>query len=223
MQLFEPAAVALESSRGYESPSSKMLLRHTALASDALIFLPAALASAAVFGGRRGSAGYLAVLVGLLFSPAAVLIDHGHFQYNCIGLGLAAGGAAAAAAGRDVLAALLFSLSLNHKQMGLYYAPAFFAYLLGKCLQRRTVAGKVRVGRQHAATSAGHCSFPAAMTALLFSKLWHCHCHCAGWRRAEAGAGSGGHLCGGVGALAALPALLAGRAAPHLPHPARPV
>ena len=59
--------------------------------------------------------------------------------------------AAAAAAGRDVLGALLFSLSLNHKQMGLYYAPAFFAYLLGKCLQRRTAAGKVRASRQRPA------------------------------------------------------------------------
>lgn len=151
VQMFEPAALELESSRGYESGSSKMLLRHTVLASDALAFLPAALASAAVFGGKQGSTGYLAVLVGMLFSPAAILIDHGHFQYNCIGLGLAAGGAAAAAAGRDVLGALLFSLSLNHKQMGLYYAPAFFAYLLGKCLQRRTAAGKVRASRQRPA------------------------------------------------------------------------
>ena len=93
----------------------------------------------------------LFTLLIVLINPTLVLIDHGHFQYNCIGLGLAAGGAAAAAAGRDVLGALLFSLSLNHKQMGLYYAPAFFAYLLGKCLQRRTAAGKVRASRQRPA------------------------------------------------------------------------
>lgn len=143
---FEPEAVQLVASRGYESRSSKRLLRQTVLAADVAAFLPAALAAAVVFGGGAGAGRGLLVLVGLLFSPAAVLIDHGHFQYNCIGLGLAAGGAAAAAAGHGVLASVLFSLSLNHKQMGLYYAPAFFAFLLGRCLQRPTLAGKVRPG-----------------------------------------------------------------------------
>jgi alpha-1,3-glucosyltransferase len=142
VQRFEPKAVELRASRGYESPFSKFLLRQTVLAVDALVALPAALAAAVVFGGGRNGR-RLQLLVALLFSPAAVLIDHGHFQYNCIGLGLAMGGAAAAAVGHDVLCSVLFSLSLNHKQMGLYYAPAFFAYLFGRCLQQRTPGGKV--------------------------------------------------------------------------------
>lgn len=134
----------LVKSRGYESPSSKSLMRQTVLASDAAVFLPAAAAAAAAFGSGSSSARQrLPALAALLFNPAAILIDHGHFQYNCIGLGLALAGAAAAAAGREVLASLLFSLSLNHKQMVLYYAPAFFAFLLGRCLQRGTAVGKV--------------------------------------------------------------------------------
>lgn len=146
VQLFEPEVVELGTSRGYESPSSKRLLRWTVMAADALVALPAALAAANTFGGSSSGSGRqrLSLLVAMLFSPALVLIDHGHFQYNCIGLGLAAGSAAAAVSGRHVLAAVVFSLSLNHKQMGLYYAPAFFAYLLGKCLQRPTPASKVR-------------------------------------------------------------------------------
>ncbi|KAL4458164.1 hypothetical protein ABPG75_013029 [Micractinium tetrahymenae] len=157
VRLREPAAVELVKSRGYETPSSKMLLRQTVLASDAAVFLPAAAAAAAAFStGGSTTRQRLAVLVALLFNPAAILIDHGHFQYNCIGLGLALGGAAAAAAGREVLASVLFSLSLNHKQMGLYYAPAFFDFLLGRCLQRRTVLGKagavLRLGLAVAAT-----------------------------------------------------------------------
>lgn len=142
--LREPAAVELVKSRGYESPASKMAMRQTVLASDVVVYLPAAAAAVAAFStGSSTARQRLPALAALLFTPAAILIDHGHFQYNCIGLGLALGGAAAAAAGQQVLASVLFSLSLNHKQMGLYYAPAFFAFLLGKCLQRGTVAGKV--------------------------------------------------------------------------------
>jgi len=40
---------------------------------------------------------------------------------------------------------VLFCLAISHKQMALYYAPAFFAHLLGKCLQERTKLGKVGV------------------------------------------------------------------------------
>jgi len=54
-----------------------------------------------------------------------------------------AGAAAAAASGMDVLGSILFCLSMNHKQMAVYYAPAFFAHLLGKCLQKRTLSSKV--------------------------------------------------------------------------------
>lgn len=135
-------------SRGHESPSSKQLMRSTVLAADMLIALPGAWAAATALHPRRRASStenksWLRLLVALLFSPAALLVDHGHFQYNCIGLGLAAGAAAAGVAGHEILCAVLFCLSLNHKQMGLYYAPAFFAFLLGKCLQRPDVASKV--------------------------------------------------------------------------------
>jgi alpha-1,3-glucosyltransferase len=51
--------------------------------------------------------------------------------------------AVAIAKRKDVLGSVLFCLSLNHKQMGLFYAPAFFAHLLGRCLQQPTHTGKV--------------------------------------------------------------------------------
>lgn len=56
---------------------------------------------------------------------------------------LQAGAAAAIASGRDVLGSVLYCLSLNHKQMALYFAPAFFAHLMGTCLQKPTVGQKV--------------------------------------------------------------------------------
>ncbi|GFH26541.1 alpha-1,3-glucosyltransferase, partial [Haematococcus lacustris] len=75
--------------------------------------------------------------------PALLIIDHGHFQYNCLSLGAAAGAAAAILGGAPVLGSLLYCLALNHKQMALYYAPAFFGHLLGRCLQARGGLAKV--------------------------------------------------------------------------------
>jgi len=51
---------------------------------------------------------------------------------------------------RRVLGSALFTAALSHKQMALYFAPAFFAHLLGRCLQ----AGRGRAARQVAALGA---------------------------------------------------------------------
>ena len=55
-----------------------------------------------------------------------------------------AGAAAAVADGRHLLGSCLFCLALNHKQMALYFAPAFFAHLLGCALQLPTLHARVR-------------------------------------------------------------------------------
>lgn len=130
--MVEPEAIALHSSRGYETASLKRSMRWSVLISDALFFLPPAfLCTLLVPKAKR-----LALLSSLIMAPALMLIDHGHFQYNSISLGLSAGGMAAVGLGREVVGTILFCLSMNHKQMSLYYAPAFFGYILGKCLQR---------------------------------------------------------------------------------------
>lgn len=54
------------------------------------------------------------------------------------------GSIAAVAREHYLIGAFLFSASLNHKQMSLYFAPAIFAHLLGRCLQQRKMRGKVR-------------------------------------------------------------------------------
>ena len=54
-----------------------------------------------------------------------------------------AGAAAAVAADWVHLGSMLYCLSLNHKHMAAYFAPAFFAHLLGRCLQQPTFLGKV--------------------------------------------------------------------------------
>jgi len=168
----DPGSVALGLSAGHESPPAKAAMRATVLASDVAIFFPAGLAAAAALGGGSQRLGGLWPAAAVLLNPAAILIDHAHFQYNCISLGLAA--AAAAAAGgvgrsarggarviaRLALATALFCLAVNHKQMALYYAPALAGHVLGRCLQRPTVGGKV--GAVAACAIAAACTFAAA-------------------------------------------------------------
>ncbi|VAH90582.1 unnamed protein product [Triticum turgidum subsp. durum] len=132
-----PDAVALRSSRG------KLLMRWTVLSSDLMVFFPAALwfVWAYIKDGVGGSGerreGWMWLLAMVLLNPCLVLIDHGHFQYNCISLGLTLGAIAGILSRNELVAAALFSLAINHKQMSMYFAPAFFGHLLGKCLKRK--------------------------------------------------------------------------------------
>lgn len=73
----------------------------------------------------------------LLLQPSMVIIDHGHFQYNCISLGLALFGVVSVVHDWDVIGSIAFSMALNYKQMELYHALPFFFYLLGKCFQSK--------------------------------------------------------------------------------------
>lgn len=59
------------------------LLEHSA------VFFPAVLLCLRVFGGSKTLQERQWWLLMVLLQPAAVLIDHGHFQYNNISLGFA--------------------------------------------------------------------------------------------------------------------------------------
>ncbi|XP_058180507.1 probable dolichyl pyrophosphate Man9GlcNAc2 alpha-1,3-glucosyltransferase isoform X1 [Rhododendron vialii] len=137
---FLPDSVSLQTSHGHESYLGKLLMRWTVLSSDVLMFFPAVFYFIVVYysGSRTGCKNDWAWHVAMiLLNPCLILIDHGHFQYNCISLGLTIGAVAAILSDKDLLACFLFSLALNHKQMSAYFAPAFFSYLLGKCLRRQ--------------------------------------------------------------------------------------
>ncbi|XP_078160065.1 ALG6, ALG8 glycosyltransferase family [Carex rostrata] len=134
-----PESVALRTSRGFESHASKLVMRWTVLLSDLAVFFPAALYF--LWAYSRSNSGEMRSLMWLLsmilLNPCLVLIDHGHFQYNCISLGLTLGAVAAIFSNNDIVGSILFTLAINHKQMSLYYAPAFFGHLLGKCFKRK--------------------------------------------------------------------------------------
>lgn len=140
LRFFHPDSVALFTSRGHESYLGKLLMRWTVLSSDALILFPAVLYFIIVYYNQtsRSRKSELAWHIAMiLLSPCLILIDHGHFQYNCISLGFTIGAVAAVLSGRDLVASVLYCLALNHKQMSAYFAPAFFSHLLGKCLRRK--------------------------------------------------------------------------------------
>lgn len=124
--------VALHSSRGCETPAARAFMRLSVVVSDVAVFFPAALAFCLRFHERRDR--QISALALLLLQPGLILIDHGHFQYNCVSLGLALAAVVLLHAGRDVLGSVAFVLSLCYKQMELYFAPAFFFFLLGKAV-----------------------------------------------------------------------------------------
>jgi alpha-1,3-glucosyltransferase len=149
-----PPLVAWISSRGIETVESKFFMRCTVIICDMIVFIPATMhAMQSVIEHFMNPATtnttYQSILqLCILLTPGLLLIDHGHFQYNGVCLGFAIAAAyfltkprkdlnsctLFAVNGNDVMASIFFCLSLNFKQMSLYYSPVFFLALLYKCI-----------------------------------------------------------------------------------------
>jgi alpha-1,3-glucosyltransferase len=128
-----PSWVSLHLSRGFESYHHKLFMRYTVLAVDVLVYFTAAVVfSRLVYKNKDAMWERISLLGLLLLAPALIIIDHGHFQYNCASLGLTFWAIIAVTTDHDVTGSVLFSLALNYKQMELYHAVPFFCYLLGK-------------------------------------------------------------------------------------------
>jgi len=125
---------ALHASRGMETQAHKLLMRISVIAGDLLVYLPACYSY---------SRDVSSSLISLALYPGIILIDHGHFQYNSISLGLFIAAVSAIFNHRDCLGSLLFTLALNYKQMELYHALPFFFYLLARCNQQPSVGKKI--------------------------------------------------------------------------------
>jgi len=76
----------------------------------------------------------MVTILSILLQPSLILIDNGHFQYNSFPIAMTLLAVYLFQSNRDVLGAVAFSASLLFKQMGLYWSPAVFGYLLGKCV-----------------------------------------------------------------------------------------
>ncbi|KAI0315804.1 glucosyltransferase [Amylostereum chailletii] len=132
--IIDPTWFALDQSRGIETQGSKLFMRSTVLVLDFLIYIPALWMFVRIWHAGRSKRTQNLALLTLLFHPALLLIDFGHFQYNSVMLGFTLLAINFFVTGRDTLGAVMFVLSLGFKQMALYYAPAIGSYLIGKCL-----------------------------------------------------------------------------------------
>lgn len=139
-QRINESYVELHQSRGISTDQHKNFMRLTVLAADVLIYIPALLLACNVIYDKilrmniQKSEGFMFTFIAIaLFYPGQILIDNGHFQYNNISLGLMVFAVVAIMTNRRILAAVLFVLALNYKQMELYHAIPFFCYLLANC------------------------------------------------------------------------------------------
>jgi alpha-1,3-glucosyltransferase len=154
-QYYHPPLIEFETSHGHESPEGKFYMRTTVLILDFLISIPALILSFQLFYENFLSSKPTAAskstsitttnswiyefgLLIILYCPSLILIDHGHFQYNCVCIGFALLGSYYIMHNYDLVGSVFFCLSLNFKQMSLYYSPIFFFYLLRKCLEEKS-------------------------------------------------------------------------------------
>ena len=141
-----PDIVTLYNSRGHETFLGKVFMRSTVIISDLILYIPASLLLLRLIRPQYTQSNntnktsmytnYKSILFTFICinTPGLLLIDHGHFQYNSISIGLTLLSVYTLILGYDIYGSILFTLALNYKQMTLYYSPVFFVYLLRTCL-----------------------------------------------------------------------------------------
>lgn len=86
--LLEPSSMQLFKSRGYETPTHKLFMRSTVIICDILILMTGVTLLIMRSNKKYNFQTRLIYLLLILLSPLLILIDHGHFQYNCVTLGM---------------------------------------------------------------------------------------------------------------------------------------
>lgn len=129
----------LYESRGYESDEHKVFMRYTVLVADIFLYVPAIILYYCTTHTdnkhERVLSQSLSIILSLLY-PGIILIDHGHFQYNCVSLALLIYATIFLIKRKNILASICFCLALNYKQMELYHSLPFFLYLLSTCVPK---------------------------------------------------------------------------------------
>lgn len=131
---FEPASVELWSSRGYETATHRNFMRLTVIVSELLTYFVGAYLISRIVSTKARFSTYLL----LILNPVAIYVDHGHFQYNTVAIGLLLIATWATVSGRYLVGAITYTCSFLFKQTLMYFAPVFLAYMLGEALALST-------------------------------------------------------------------------------------
>lgn len=134
--IINPSWFKLYESRGLDVGNLKTFMRASVVISEYLVYVPSIVIFVQLYGKQAGLNSYdkAVALAAILLQPALMIIDHGHFQYNSVMFGFAFLAVDCFLRDHILWGSLFFVFSLCFKQMGLYYAPAIFAYLLGLCV-----------------------------------------------------------------------------------------
>lgn len=131
MHQIEPQSVALQSSIGYESPTSRLAMRATVVLADLCLFFPAVVLAVDQMYPALDSH-RLTALAFVLTSPPLLLIDHAHFQYNNVAMALFLLTVIFLVRQHDALPAAIFSAAVYFKHLSLYYALPIACVLLSR-------------------------------------------------------------------------------------------
>lgn len=107
----------------YASPATVGFQRVSVVFGDLVLL-------AGVWRAGGGSCNSVVAVALVLLNPALLIVDHIHFQYNGMLLGLLLLSAADIERGSTYRGAVLFCALVNAKQIFLYVAPVYFVYLL---------------------------------------------------------------------------------------------
>lgn len=143
MSMIDPAAVALHDSHGYETEASRAAMRLSVLVTDILVFFPSLVACIYVLCKKSSRSSNIPrryecqselfrSAAFCLTLPALLLVDHAHFQYNNVSLGLFLAAMTCFVKEYDVLGSAFFCAAIYFKHMLMYYALAIFALLASR-------------------------------------------------------------------------------------------
>lgn len=141
--IYEPDSMKLVESHGYETETHKFYMRMTVLVNDLIFFFVGSLCFAYLDLKKYNFYIKWISLTLIFMAPPNILIDHGHFQYNCVILGLTLLGVYFCSKDYLAIGSILFTCALNFKQMAFYYAFTFFAFILGRIILKSKNSSQV--------------------------------------------------------------------------------
>ena len=140
-QSFDRDSVSIGDSMGFESETHRTFMRISVLLSELAVYVPAVYLVSCTMPEKRWRS---LVFSAMIVHPGLIFVDHSHFQYNSVACGLVLFAVWLLQSSRCFSAAIAYTLSFMFKQTFLYYAPIFFAFMLGQALKLPTAQQAIK-------------------------------------------------------------------------------